>query len=372
MASIKKYKKRKLFRVSFKDPYTNKWKERYYKTKQEALSAKATFDYIDNMKKIGSDDWKKVVKQPQEELTLEQLVKDYRSNFLANKTNKGTIKRRNACIRAMYRVFAEETTVREIRSLKRTMIPDGEKQGWEIFKSHHAHLSRHTINGYLTELKAMFDWARMMERIDFVVINKLDKYTDDELPEITHLEWKPSQAYQLLYDDHLTQYHKDYIKLFTLTGLRISELLGQNTDYPEKEFKWKHVNFETNELSIRVKRKKFRLVRTVHEDVMAILRKWKDKGFERPLDFKYSYVRNHIIPQVNMALGFKFTTHDLRRLNAQLARPVLGLEDASKSIGDSTLLVVEKHYAGISSKEMTRINNAVVDQLATITQTATA
>ena len=118
------------------------------------------------MKKIGIDDWKNVVKKPTIELTLEQLVKDYRNNFLANKTNIGTIKRRNSCIRAMYKVFAKDTTVREIRKLKRTMIPDGEKQGWEIFKSHHASLSRHTINGYLTELKAMFDWARMTERID--------------------------------------------------------------------------------------------------------------------------------------------------------------------------------------------------------------
>lgn len=73
-----------------------------------------------------------------------------------------------------------------------------------------------------------------------------------------------------------------------------------------------------------------------------------------------------------MVIGFKFTTHDLRRLNAQLAGPVLGLEYASKSIVDSTLLVAEKHYAVISSKEMRRTNNAVVDQLTTITQTATA
>lgn len=225
------------------------------------------------MKKIGSDDWKKVVKQPQEEITLSELVEDYRSNFLANKTNLGTVKRRNACIRAMYKVFAEDTTVREIRKLKRTITPDGEKQGWEIFRAYHFHLSRHTINGYLTESKAMFDCACMTERNYFVVINKLDKYTDDELPEIKHFEWKPGQVYQCLYNDHLTQYHKVYIKLYILTELRISELLGQNTSYPQKEFKWEHVNFDTHEFSVKVKRKKFRLVRTVHEDLMKILRK---------------------------------------------------------------------------------------------------
>ena len=85
----------------------------------------------------------------------------------------------------MYKVFAEKTTVRVIHILKRAMIPNGEKQGWEIFKSHHASLNSQTINGYLAELKAMFDWARMNERIDFVVIKKLDKYTDDVLPEVT-------------------------------------------------------------------------------------------------------------------------------------------------------------------------------------------
>ena len=367
MASIKKHKSNN-YRLSYKDPYTNQWKSSYYKTKQEAETAKITFDYIDNMKKIGSDSWKKIFTKQTSELTLKDLIKDYQQNSLANKTNKGTIKRRNVCIRAMLKVFSEDTYLYEIRKLKRTMILDGEKIGWEIFKSHHAHLSRHTVNGYLTELKVMFDWARETERIDFMVISKHDKYNDDELPEITHIHWKPAQVFQLLYDHNLTEFHKDHIKLFTLTGLRISELLGQNTEYPEKEFHWKHVNFDNNTISIRVKRKKPRLVRRVHKDVIAIFKKWKDLGYDKPLDYKYCFVRNHIIPQINMILGIEFTTHDLRRLNAQLARPVLGLEDASKSIGDDTLLVVEKHYAGISFAEMDRINDAVASQLQTVTQ----
>jgi hypothetical protein len=77
-----------------------------------------------------------------------------------------------------------------------------------------------------------------------------------------------------------------------------------------------------------------------------------------------------MIPMINQITGIKFTMHDLRRLNAQLARPKIGIEGAAKSIGDSSLDVVDKHYAGISNAEMDQINDVVFEELNTVTAEA--
>lgn len=362
MASITKL--RHLFKLSFKNPLTNNWDQLYYKDITQAKSALATHQYIENCKKIGSDDWKKVYTQTKKEKTIAEVFDSYQKNFLVNKTNHGTIKRRNVAIRSLYRVYEEGTVVSNIRKKKVHGV-----KGWQLYKDFYQHLSRRTVNGYLTEIGHMFRWAKETQVIECAVISKHDLYTKDELQPILHKEWKPNEVIALKKHLNLTEYQRDFLNLYILTGLRVSELLGHNYDDPDKEFNWDNIDFDRNILYVQVKRSKIRLARAVHQDVMNILVKWKGLGFKKPLDFNYGWIRNNILPSICMTLGFIFTMHDLRRLNAQLARPMLGLEGAAKSIGDSSLDVVEKHYAHISFAEMNRINDAVKEQLTTLTET---
>lgn len=353
--------------VSFKNPFTNKWQKTTYTNHKQAVQALATHEYIETCKKIGSDDWKKIYSQAKSQKTLADIEHAYESNFLANKTNFNTIKRRRTAIGRLYQVFPKDTLASTLKHIKHNNA-----LGWQIFKDHYAHLSRHTVNGYLTEISHMFGWAKDTELIDCNVITKHDLYSQDELPPIEHKVWQPQEVYTLLNHPDLTEYQRDFINVYVLTGLRVTELLGHVKHFDYKEFLWEHIDFKNNTLSVIIKRGKIRLLRRVHQDVMDVFIKWRNQGFERPLDFNYKYVTKNILPPIRMITGLNFTMHDLRRLNAQLVRPALGVEGAADSIGDSTLQVVEKHYAGISFAEMDRINDVVKNQLTIVTETATA
>ena len=371
MASI--YQKptgKKRFVVSFRNPSKNWAWDKVTFSAEEKLQAEhalAQFQHMENCLKIGSDDWKKIFTVAKQEKTLAEIVRAYTKNFLVNKTNHSTIKRRNTCIGRMYQVFDETTIAANVRNIKRN-----DTLGWQLFKDHYAHLSRHTVNGYLTELRHMFEWAKEMELIDCTVINKHDFYTKDELPDIQNKVWTNEEVFSLLNHPNLTEYQKEFITIYVLTGLRVVEFLGHQVHFEYREFKWKHIDFDNHTVAIYVKRGKSRVFRRVHQDVIDVFKKWKSQGFKRPLDFCYKYLNDNILPPICMTTGIKFTMHDLRRLNAQLARPALGLDGAAKSIGDKTLAVVERHYAGISFAEMDRINDVVKQQLTTVTETATA
>ena len=233
MASI--YKKSDInktqYIVSFKNPHTEKWSKKTYNTKIAATKALAIYEYIETCKKIGSDDWKRVFIQTKAEITIAGVFESYKKNFLVNKTNHGTIKRRKVAIRSLYRVFKENTTVSNLRNKNVKGV-----QGWQLYKDFYQHLSRRTVNGYLTEIGHMFRWAKETQVIGCDVISKHDLYTKDELQPIVHKEWKPVEVIALRQHPNLTEYQADFLNLYILTGLRVSELLGHNYHDKDKEF----------------------------------------------------------------------------------------------------------------------------------------
>lgn len=359
----------KLYFLQYKDPYSDKWKKTTFPSMALAEKAKAKYDYIDMCKKTGSDEWKKVYSDQSQAVTISEIFTDFTNNVLANKLNVLTVKRYESVMRACLTVFLEDTPVDSIRTLKRHMIPGGEKKGWEIFKSHNYQLSRRTVNSYLRDLRHIFNWAKDTAMISNEVITKHDRYSVSEMEPIKHKVWSKDEMFTLLNHPGMSEYMKDLMQVFILTGCRVSELLGFNYLNRAKEFKWHHVDFQRSIISIMPKKMRNRVERRVHSSVMGIFKKWLKQGFQQPLDFGYDKIGRDMIPMINQITGIKFTMHDLRRLNAQLARPKIGIEGAAKSIGDSSLDVVDKHYAGISNAEMDQINDVIFEELNTMTKT---
>ena len=360
----------KLYFVQYKDPYTDEWKKTTFPSLALAETAKAKYDYIEMCKKTGSDEWKQVYHNQSKSITIGEIFTDFTNNVLANKLNILTEKRYKSVMRACLKVFLEDTPADSIRTMKRHMIPGGEKKGWEIFKSHNYQLSRRTVNSYLRDLRHIFNWAKDTAMIRDEVITKHDRYSNSEMEPLDKKVWTKDEMFTLLNHPGMSEYMKELMQVFILTGCRVSELLGFNYLNRAKEFKWHHVDFKRSIISIMPKKKRYRVERRVHSSVMGIFKKWLKQGFKQPLDFGYDKIGRDMIPMINQITGIKFTMHDLRRLNAQLARPKMGIEGAAKSIGDSSLDVVDKHYAGISNAEMDQINDVVFEELNTVTAEA--
>ena len=147
-----------------------------------------------------------------------------------------------------------------------------------------------------------------------------------------------------------------------MTGCRSSELMGYNYKNRDKEFHWHHVNFHTNEISIIGKRSKTRVKKYLTNKVMAILKKRKNKGYERPIVMEYERLRQ-TISRVNQITNISFTCHDLLRLIAQLVTTVGGLETANASLGNLSLNVVNNHYAGISDQKKIKAANDMMSAI---------
>ena len=360
----------KLYFVQYKDPFSGKWKKATFPSLALAEKAKAKHDYIEMCKKTGSEEWKQVYHNQSKSITIGEIFTDFTNNVLANKLNILTEKRYKSVMRACLKVFLEDTPADSIRTLKRHMVPGGEKKGWEIFKSHNYQLSRRTVNSYLRDLRHIFNWAKDTGMIRDEVITKHDRYSNSEMEPLNKKVWTKDEMFTLLNHPGMSEYMKELMQVFILTGCRVSELLGFNYLNRDKEFKWHHVDFQRSIISIMPKKMRYRVERRVHSSVMGIFKKWLKQGFKQPLDFGYDKIGRDIVPMINDITGIKFTMHDLRRLNAQLARPKIGIEGAAKSIGDSSLDVVDKHYAGISNAEMDQINDVVFEELNTVTAEA--
>ena len=91
-------------------------------------------------------------------------------------------------------------------------------------------------------------------------------------------------------------------------------------------------------------------------EFMVILKKRKNKGYDRPKAMEYKKLRQ-TIARVNQLTNIYFTCHDLRRLNAQLVSTLGGLETIAASLSNSSINVVNNHYAGISDQEKIKAAN---------------
>jgi len=358
MATITQKKESGLFRVCYKDPETLTWKDEYHHNKDDAKVSKAKYDYIEMCLKTGSLDWKRVY-YGYETKTVQECFDFYQQQVLDEKLNAETEKRYQCSMNSFVKVFGPETRITELRTMQRQV--DGRmKTGIAIYKAQNSDRSRNTVNSNLRDLRTMFEYCRQEGIITEEVITKNDKYKKHDLPPLDKKVWAPAELIALETHPGISEFDRDVIRLYYMTGCRANELTGFNYKNRNKELHWHHINFHNNEISILEKGGKIRTKTYATDDVMAILKKWQDRGDERPLNFSYDTLKG-VIKRVNLATGIKFTCHDLRRLNAQLVRPKAGLQGAAISLGNSSLDVVDKHYAGRTKEEKMQVNDAMLD-----------
>ena len=364
MASIYKRKepdRKSPFIVRYKDPITNLWKSEAWSTAVEAEESHQKWTLIETYRKNNNPAWKSLYQKADVIVTIQDVFDAFDENVLEAKLNQLTVNKYHNVMDSALEVFSSDTPVESIRGIKR----DG-KLGWEIYKAHRDQsFTRNGINSYLRDLRHIFMWAltnggpQGRGMVSFEIITKSDKYNDSELPDTDFKIWEDQEIISLFNHPDLSDFHLDFLTIYTYTGARATELLGYNYLNRKKELQWHHIDFAERTISLLPKRTKSRKLAKQHPIVMEILRKWKDEGKERPLPFGYGKLRG-IITEINELTGIKFTCHDLRRLKAQLAEEENGdIQLAGYAIGDSTKSVVSKHYAPVSHTTMDKINNSV-------------
>ena len=363
MASMKPYRKNHFY-VAYKHPIKGKQKT-YYNDKKDAVMALAHWNKIELLVKMELD-WQSELVKEEQGITVQEIIDLHKNNVLANKTNIRTIETTHSMYNSLLRVFPGNTFVQDIRSMKKE-INGAIVTGWEIYKRHEELVrgrARNGIDSSMNKIKIMFDWAYDQEHIAKPTMKKSDRYKDDEKEPVTFKTWTSHEMQTLFQHDGLNQYQRDIVLIYALTGLRANELTGININQPYKELHWKHVDLDEKTMQIQQKSKhRVRETIDIHNDVVAILRKWKARGYERPLNFNYDAL-NDIIREISEITEIEFTCHDLRRMKAQIARKEYhDINDAAKAIGDKTTQVVANHYAGETVAEQRHRNKGIANQL---------
>ena len=363
MASMK-HQKKNLFRVSYKHPIKGHRSD-YYKNKKDAVMALAHWQKIELLVKMELD-WESEMHEVEKPITVQEIIDLHRNNVLANKDNIKTIRTYNTMYNSLLRVFPGNTIVQNLRTLTREI--DGVTVvGWQIYKRHEEIVrgrSRNGIDSYMNDMMIMFRWAHDQEYISKPAMKKSDRYKFDEKPAVQFKTWSIGEIRSLFQHDGLNQYQRDLLLLYSLTGLRANELVGYNPSQQYKELHWKHIDFENKTMQIQQKSKqRIRETIDVHDDVIAILHKWKNRGYARPLDYSYETL-NRKMHEINQITDIEFTCHDLRRMKSQIARKEYhNVDDAAKAIGDKSTQVVVNHYAGETVEEQRARNKGIANQL---------
>tara|TARA_R100000234_G_scaffold38340_1_gene22693 strand:- start:13238 stop:14365 length:1128 start_codon:yes stop_codon:yes gene_type:complete len=364
MASINKRKEKNAknpYILSYFDPVKDKWQKAGFSQKTEAKEELRRWENIAHYHKTNNPIWHALYYEADKAVTIEDVFNAYTTNVLDSKLNELTTSRYNAVMNSVDEVFPLDTPVDNIRGTKRDGL-----MGWEIYKAHRSlTCTRNGINSYLRDLRCIFMWATTnggaqgRGMVNFEVVTKNDKYNASECEDIEFKIWSDQEILTLFNHPDLSEYQKDLITLYTYTGARAKELLGFNWRNRKRQLEWHHVDFNERTISLLPKRKMTRKLAKQHPIVMAILKKWKDAGYKKPLPFAYKKLRR-MIANIADTANIEFTCHDLRRLKAQLAEEENGdIQLAGYAIGDSTKSVVSNHYAPVSHTTMDKINDSV-------------
>jgi len=361
MATICKTRKqyKKSFRLQFRHPYYG-WKQQLFDTLKEAEDQLATWNYIEMLQKTGQK-FDHLLEKMGQIHTVGLILRKYEKSKLSSMKNKKTILRYKNVIKNIIEVYGENQPIKTLRTGTYSGFP-----GWSYYK-HIMHTKGRVnrgINSDLNMAKIMFTYAFECDWIDHVVVKKVDMFTENEMEEVKFKEWKQDEIQALFTHTELSEYQKDLIHVYTMLGVRAGEILGKNKDCPDKTLQWEHVDFENSFLYISPKKVKGRRKIYMPPSVKVIFEKWQE--YPMPLDFTYAKLHKDIISISNIT-GIKFTCHDLRRLHAQIVERHTGdMHKVATSIGDKSVDVAERHYAGVSMQTQKDIANDYANGLNSI------
>ena len=364
--------------VSFIHPVSGKRTKKCFKTKAAQEDAFRYYDNLEYLKRTNQD-WRRVYYQDQKSVTLKDVFDLFRSVYLVDMDNYDTVRRYKAVLNSITEIFPEDTPVEMIRSLERHMAV-GLRQGWGIYKAHRESMgrTRRGINSYLSDARVAFEFARENGGKDnngLIAVNPIkkgrmgDKFKKSELEPLDVFEWTNANIKRLFNNKAMPEYHRELVMVYSLIGVRATELAGYNYKDRNKELKWHHVDLEKGEIMLWVGKQGSAARRKrapLHPEVVKIFAKWKDvDNFERPIPHAYIWIWNRM-KEVKQITGLNFTNHDLRRLKAQLTeKKTHDAKAAAYSIGDKSVEMVKGHYAPTSMSTLRHLNDEAFSQLTT-------
>ena len=363
MATLKEHPQLKgKYRLAYKHPYLG-YKSKVFRNFQDGNNELKKWEYIEMLAKTGQK-YEHHLQALGQAITVGDVLMKYSKAKLSRMKNKGTKKRYENVNAKIIDVFGANQPIKTLR----TDEVNGES-GWERYKSemHLRGRSNNGVNSDLNMARIFFTWALETDIITDIIIKKVDKYTDNELDTISFKEWTEDEIVTLFNHPELSEYQKDLIHIYTMLGVRAHEILGKNKRCPDKVFLWEHVDFDNNIIYISPKRTnqslelQHRQKVYMPESVAIIFQKWRK--YPMPLDFTYTKLRRDIY-RINDITGIQFTCHDLRRLHSQIVERHTGdMRKVATSIGDKSIDVVRKHYAGVSIQTQRTIANDFKDGL---------
>ena len=362
MAKITQIKRagRIIYQLDYIHPMTGKRKRPSYENKKDAESMKDRVTLVIDMKNNGFksrfiDD----VMGYNDINTIDELWDWYSKNMTGDLDFK-TVKRYKNVVDSFIAVFGNDANITGLRKFNNHGL-----MGINIYKEFRLSqgLSKHTINSELKMMKILCNAALEEDLIDINPIHKKDIFKN--LVKSPKKIWDlPRELDLLLKSPYLTEFHKDLVTIYILTGARRAELIGMNTRQPYKEFHWEHVLWSQNAVMVWKKRSIERTKVPMPKTAMDILKKWYDQGKSSPIPHNGNWIwkRMHEISQIT---GISFSCHDLRRLSGQiLVKDSKSKELARQFYGHSDMSVTEESYADFSDNEIRYAQEIIEKELA--------
>ena len=369
MAKIKKinrYGKNK-YQLDYIHPTTGKRKRPSFDNKQDAEAMKSRITLINDMRKSGFKDvFIDNVIGYNDINTLDELWNWYSKNMTDNLDFK-TIKRYKNVIDSFFSVFGKDANVTGLRKFDINGL-----MGINIYKQYRLNqgMSKHTINSELSMMKVMCNAALEEDMIDINPIHKKDSFK--KLTKKPKKIWNlPIELKTLMSNPCLTEFHRDLVTLYIVTGARRAEFVGIISRQPYKEFHWEHVLWDQNAVMVWRKKAVERTRIPMPKTAMGILRKWYNQGESSPIPHNGNYVWKKM-NEVSQITGISFSCHDLRRLSGQiLVKDSKSKELAQEFYGHSDMSVTEDSYADFTDNEIKYAHGILEKELSKVALNAT-
>ena len=366
------------YQVSFIHPVSGKRTKKCFKTQAAQEDAFRYYDRIEYLQRTNQE-WRREWYNEDVAATIGDVFALFRTDYLSDINNDDTVRKYESTLKSVTAIFPESTPVEMIRGLERHMAV-GLRKGWGIYKAHREAMgrTRRGINSYLSEIHTAFQYALENGGKDnngLITLNPIkkgrmgDKFKKSELEPLDVFEWTNANIKRLFNNEAMPKYHRELVMVYSLIGVRATELAGYNYKDRNKELKWHHVDLKKGEIMLWVGKQGSAARRKrapLHPEVVKIFTKWRDvDNLERPIPHAYRWIWN-TMKEVKQITGLNFTNHDLRRLKAQLTeKKTHDAKAAAYSIGDKSVEMVKSHYAPTSMSTLRHFNEEAFSQLTT-------
>jgi len=319
MATITLYKKSKrqpCYRLSYRDPETGKWRQKYLHT---------TRDQAEEIRKKVEAEFVWLQANPHlrtviSSLSLEEVI----SSFVKSKNHEvspSTVQR--------YKYGLEYVTKTLGGDYPITSVTQNDVDRIIAFTQDEG-LSASSTNTVLRHLRVLLNWA-----YDRQVIGKVPKIKQIKTQQ-KEIHWLTKKEVGSILE-HAPEIIGDLVRLYIITGARRNELLYST---------WRDINLKRKRIRLREVKSKKQEYLFLNDQAVQILTKYKENT-PRPFTLSQDQLR-HRYEKVCEVAKVDSTIHDLRRTcGARLIEKGSDIFRVSRFLRHSSVKVTQEHYVDL-------------------------